>query len=75
MQKLAKYVENSKDEKNIIDSAQKIFSIVKGNINKIMNESNSSMDINKLIELQVAFLNFTIKCCPEKERLDSTNKV
>ena len=75
MQKLAKYVENSKDEKNIIDSAQKIFSIVKGNINKIMNEPNSSMDINKLIELQVAFLNFTIKCCPEKERLDSTNNI
>jgi len=75
MQKLAKYVENSKDEKNIIDSAQKIFSIVKGNINKIMNESNSSMDINKLIELQVAFLNFTIKCCPEKERLESTNNI
>ena len=75
MQKLAKYVENSKDEKNIIDSAQKIFSIVKGNINKIMNESSSSMDINKLIELQVAFLNFTIKCCPEKERLDSTNNI
>ena len=75
MQKLAKYVENAKDEKNIIDSAQKIFSIVKGNINKIMNESNSSMDINKLIELQVAFLNFTIKCCPEKERLESTNNI
>ena len=75
MQKLAKYVENSKDEKNIIDSAQKIFSIVKGNINKIMNESSSNMDINKLIELQVAFLNFTIKCCPEKERLDSTNNI
>ena len=75
MQKLAKYVENSKDEKNIIDSTQKIFSIVKGNINKIMNESNTNMDVNKLIELQVAFLNFTIKCCPEKERLDSVNNI
>ena len=75
MQKLAKYVENSKDEKNIIDSTQKIFNIVKGNINKIMNESNTSMDVNKLIELQVAFLNFTIKCCPEKERLDSVNNI
>ena len=75
MQKLAKYVENSKDEKNIIDSAQKIFNIVKGNINKIMNESNTNMDINKLIELQVAFLNFTIKCCPDNEKLDSTNNI
>ena len=75
MQKLAKYVENSKDEKNIIDSTQKIFNIVKGNINKIMNESNANMDVNKLIELQVAFLNFTIKCCPEKERLDSVNNI
>ena len=75
MQKLAKYVENAKDEKNIIDSTQKIFSIVKGNINKIMNESNANMDVNKLIELQVAFLNFTIKCCPENERLDSVNNI
>lgn len=75
MQKLAKYVENSKDEKNIIDSTQKIFNIVKGNINKIMSESNANMDVNKLIELQVAFLNFTIKCCPEKERLDSVNNI
>ena len=75
MQKLAKYVENSKDEKNILDSAQKIFNIVKGNINKIMNESNTNMDVNKLIELQVAFLNFTIKCCPDKEKLDSTNNI
>ena len=75
MQKLAKYVENSKDEKNIIDSTQKIFNIVKGNINKIMNESNANMDVNKLIELQVAFLNFTIKCCPDNEKLDSTNNI
>ena len=75
MQKLAKYVENAKDEQNIIDSTQKIFSIVKGNINKIMNESNSSMDVNKLIELQVAFLNFAIKCCPDKEKLDSVNNI
>ena len=75
MQKLAKYVENAKDEKNIIDSTQKIFSVVKGNINKIMNESSANMDVNKLIELQVAFLNFTIKCCPENERLDSVNNI
>ena len=75
MQKLSKYVENAKDEKNIIDSTQKIFNIVKGNINKIMNDSNASMDVNKLIELQVAFLNFTIKCCPEEERLDSVNNI
>ena len=75
MQKLAKYVENAKDEKNIIDSTQKIFNVVKGNINKIMNESSGNMDVNKLIELQVAFLNFTIKCCPENERLDSVNNI
>ena len=75
MQKLAKYVENCKDEKDIIDSTQKIYNIVKGNINKIMSESNTNMDVNKLIELQVAFLNFTIKCCPEKERLNSVNNI
>ena len=75
MQKLAKYVENAKDEKSILDSTQKIFNIVKGNINKIMSETNTAMDLNKLMELQVAFLNFTIKCCPEEERLNSVNNI
>ena len=75
MQKLAKYVENAKEEKGIMESTQKIFNIVKGNINKIMNESNTAMDVNKLMELQVAFLNFTIKCCPENERLNSVNNI
>ncbi len=75
MEKLAKYVENSKEEKDIVNSAQKIFTIVKGNIAKIMSDSKGSLDLDKLIELQVAFLNFTIKCCPEGDRLDSVNNI
>jgi vacuolar protein sorting-associated protein 35 len=75
MIKLAKYVENAKKEKDILASTQKIYSVVKGNIAKIINESNQNMNINKLIELEVAFLNFTIKCCPEEERLTSVNNI
>ena len=48
MLKLAKYVENAKDEKGIPDSTQKIFNKVKGNINKIMNKKNSSYYIRLL---------------------------
>ena len=73
MEKLAKYVENN--EKSIIDSTQKIYTTVKENIKKIMNDSKNNENINKLIELNVAFLNFTIKCCPESEKLDSVNNI
>ena len=75
MQKLAKYVENCKNEKNIIESTQKIFNVVKDNIKKIMSDTKNNTNINQLIELQAAYLNFTIKSCPQNEKLDSVNNI
>ena len=76
MEKLAKFVENSKDETDVVSSAEKIFDLLKGNIDKIVSDDSSgNMDNNKIIELEVAFIKFTIKCCPEKEKLNTINHI
>ena len=75
MEKLAKYVENCKNEKDIVDSTQKTFEVVKENIKKIMSDTKNNTNINQMIELQAAYLNFTIKSCPENEKLDSVNNI
>lgn len=67
MEKLAKFVGNSKDQEEVIQSSEKIFELLKLNIDKIIDESSQSgMDTLKLIELQVAFMKFTLKGCPNK---------
>lgn len=68
MEKLAKFVGDSgRDQTETMNAAAKIFELLKINIDKIIEEgSQGSMDTLKLIELQVAFMKFTLKCCPEK---------
>lgn len=75
MEKLAKFVGSSgKSDHEILESAEKIFELLKINIDKIIEEgSQSSMDALKLIELQVAFIKFTLKCCPNK--LETVNHI
>ena len=68
MEKLAKFVGDSgRNQDDIIESAEKIFDLLKINIDKIIEEgAQGSMDTLKLIELQVAFMKFTLKACPNK---------
>ncbi len=68
MEKLAKFVgDSSKDQKEILESAEKIFDLLKTNIDKIIEDNNnSSSESLKLVELLVAFMKFTLKCCPDK---------
>lgn len=71
MEKLAKFVgdtgRNQEHSMSIVESADKIFELLKLNIDKIIDEnSQGSMDTLKLIELQVAFMKFTLKGCPNK---------
>ena len=76
MDKLAKFVENSKGESDVVASAEKIFDLLKNNIDKLVNDDTSgSMDNNKIIELEVAFTKFTIRCCPEKDKLNTINHI
>jgi vacuolar protein sorting-associated protein 35 len=68
MEKLAKYVgDTGRNQEEILESAEKIFDLLKINIDKIIEEgAQGSMDTLKLIELQVAFMKFTLKGCPNK---------
>ena len=80
MDKLARYVsENSIDNKNIIEEAEKIFGPLKESIDRLViqsiNQPGGIQEPNKFIELELALMKFCIKCCPQKERLSTVNQV
>ena len=76
MDKLAIFVENGKDETNAAESAEKIFTVLKESIDKIVHEAiNSTTDVCAILELLCAFMKFTIKGCPGKEKLITVNHV
>ena len=80
MDKLAKYVKESvKEENDILAAAEKIFGALKQSIDTLTEQSikNSEgiLEPNKLIELQLAFMKFSINCCPEKDKLETTNHI
>jgi vacuolar protein sorting-associated protein 35 len=68
MEKLSKFVvrpgENNSSE--TLKAAEGVFDLLKVNIDKIINEQSSGFDQIKLLELQVAFLKFTVKCSNHK---------
>ena len=80
MEKLARYVsDNATESKDIIESAEKIFEPLKESIDKIImqsiNQPGGIQDPNKYLELQLALMKFTIKCCPQNDRLATVNQV
>ena len=80
MDKLARYVsDNGAESKEIIESAEKIFEPLKESIDKIImqsiNQPGGIQEPNKYLELQLALMKFTIKCCPQNDRLTSVNQV
>jgi len=67
MEKLSKFVVDPNQENNeTLKAAERIFDLLKINIDKIILEQSSGFDQIKLLELQVAFLKFTIKCSDHK---------
>ena len=80
MEKLARYVsENGSDAKNIIEAAEKIFEPLKSNIDKLVlqsiNQPGGIQEPNKFLELELALMKFTIKCCPQDNRLTTVNQI
>ena len=80
MEKLARYVsENGSDAKNIIEAAEKIFDPLKSNIDKLVlqsiNQPGGIQEPNKFLELELALMKFTIKCCPQENRLTTVNQI
>ena len=80
MDKLAKFVGDSdKDQNEILEASEKIFGLLRNNIDTLVeqgcNQPGGITDPIKLIELLLAFMKFTIKCCPEKDKLVTINHI
>ena len=80
MEKLARYVsDNSEETKSIVESAEKIFEPLKSSIDKLVmqsiNQPGGIQEPNQYLELELALMKFTIKCCPQNDRLNSVNQV
>ena len=80
MEKLAKYVGNNDNKKkeNIEKEIEKIFNLLKNTFSKLIAEDEKlgiDIDIVKVLELQIAFMKFTVNCCPEKDKLQTINLI
>jgi vacuolar protein sorting-associated protein 35 len=80
MEKLARYVaENGADAQNLVEAAEKIFEPLKGSIDKLVlqsiNQPGGIQEPNKFLELELALMKFTIKCCHSNERLNTVNQI
>ena len=80
MEKLARYVsETGAESQNIIEAAEKIFEPLKSNIDKLVLQSINTpggiQEPNKFLELELALMKFTIKCCPANDRLNTVNQI
>lgn len=79
MEKLSKYL--GKDTQGTIkiseEETDKIFNMLKSNIDKIVEENLSQSPTNelKVIELLVAYMRFTLNSCPIRNRLEMVNHV
>ena len=78
MEKLAKFVSNSNDDpKEILKDTEKIFGLLKSSFNELLNKdsNNENMDIMLILDLEVAFMKFTISCCPPENKLENVNYI
>lgn len=71
MDKLAKFIGESDSSREAVQEAEKIFGMLKENIDKVIEENQGSIDSLKILELQVAFIRFTLKCCPSDRKLET----
>lgn len=77
MDKLARYVSSTgKEDKSILEAVEKIFDLLKKSIDKLIQDSSQgNLDLNKILELSVAFMKFTVNCCPQNDKLNTVNYI
>ena len=64
MDRLAQYASTPDNQIETVNKLANIFKLFKKYIDKLVQESATNMDAKKMLELQVAFLKFTIKSYP-----------
>lgn len=63
MDRLSNYAGDTKEDLEIVNTID-IFSLFKTYIDKIISEQGGTIECKRLLELQVAFLRFSLKCYP-----------
>ena len=66
MERLADFAANSNTDVVEINKDINIFTMFKENIDNIIQNKGEEIPLNKLLELQVAFLKFSIYCYPNE---------
>ena len=66
MERLADFAANSNTDVVEINKNINIFIMFKDNIDSIIKNKGEEISINKLLELQVAFMKFSIHCYPNE---------
>ena len=60
----------------MIITVEKIFDLLKKSIDKLIQDSSQgNLDLNKILELSVAFMKFTVNCCPQSDKLNTVNYI
>ena len=78
MEKLSKFVSNSNNENmDMLKNTDTIFNLLKSSFNDLINKdmNNDEIDFLKIFDLEIAFMKFTINCCPIDKKLDNVNYI
>jgi len=78
MEKLSKFVSNSNNENmDMLKNTDIIFNLLKSSFNDLINKdmNNDEIDFLKIFDLEIAFMKFTINCCPIEKKLDNVNDI
>jgi len=73
MERLADFAANSNTDVVEINKDINIFKMFKENIDNIIQKKSNEIPLKKLLELQVAFLKFSIYCYPSE--IDYVNQI
>lgn len=65
MEKLSKFASNLEGEVSNISKELDIFKLFKKYTDKIIEEQGKTIEVARLLELEVAFMNFVIKTYPK----------
>lgn len=65
MEKLSKFAANSDNDVVTINKDLDIFKLFKKYTDKIIEEQGKTIEVSRLLELEVAFMNFSIKTYPK----------
>lgn len=65
MDRLADFAANSEEDVSNFSKGLDIFAMFKRNIDSIIEDQGTTVELKKFLELQVAFLKFSIQCYPD----------